>query len=52
MSAKKFIIVTQMQNVLILMDLSPVSVSQVMMEMELLVVSVSSKINILLLCMI
>ena len=45
MSAKKIIVVTQMQNALTLMDLSPVSASQVMMEMGLLIVSVSSKIN-------
>ena len=44
MSVKELIIVTQMQSVLIMKDLSPVSVSQVMMEMGLQVVIVSSKI--------
>ena len=47
MSVKKFIIVTQMQNVLIMKDLSPASVSQVTMEMGLQIVIVSSKIIIL-----
>ena len=47
MSAKKVIIVTRMQNVLIMMALSLVSAIQVTMEMGLLIVSVSSKINIL-----
>ena len=49
MSVKEFIIVTRMQNVLIMKDLSPVGVSQVMMEMGLLIVSVSSKIEIFML---
>ena len=41
--------VTQMQNVSIMKDLLPVNVSQVTMEMGLLIVSVSSKIEIFML---
>jgi hypothetical protein len=47
MSVKQRVVsATQMQNVTILKDLLPVSVRQVMMEMGLLIVSVSSNITI------